>query len=51
MRETGILEELRLDNLYRNPNRSFSLWGTIQYEKVFGEPNIALLVKGKQCEP
>ena len=44
MRETGILEELRLENLYRNPNRSFSIWDTILYEKVLQEPNITLLL-------
>ncbi|MDP2989925.1 MAG: FAD-dependent oxidoreductase, partial [Kiritimatiellota bacterium] len=26
MRETGILEEIRLANLYCNPNRNFSIW-------------------------
>ena len=26
MRETGILEELRMENLYRNPNRNFSIF-------------------------
>jgi len=40
MRETGILEELRLENLRRNPQRSFSIWDTILYEKVLLEPNL-----------
>ena len=44
MRETGILEELRLENMRRNPNRSFSVWDTILYEKVRYEPNITLLL-------
>jgi hypothetical protein len=44
MRETGILEELRLENLYRNPNRSFSIWDTILYEKALAEPNLTLLL-------
>ncbi len=43
LRETGILEELRLENLYRNPNRNFSVWDTILYEKTRYEPNITLL--------
>jgi len=34
MRETGILEEIRMENLYRNPNRNFSIWDTILYEKA-----------------
>jgi hypothetical protein len=44
MRETGILEELRLENLYRNPNRSFSIWDTILYEKAMQESNLTLLL-------
>jgi hypothetical protein len=44
MRETGILEELRLENLSRNPHRSFSIWDTVLYEKVKAEPNITLLL-------
>jgi len=44
MRETGILEELRLENLYRNPQRSFSVWDTLLYEKALAEPNLHLLL-------
>ena len=44
MRETGILEELRLENLYRNPNRNFSIWDTLLYEKAQAEPNLELLL-------
>ncbi len=44
MRETGILEELRLENLRRNPNKNFSVWDTILYEKVRFEPNVTLLL-------
>lgn len=40
MRETGILEECRMENLRRNPQRSFSIWDTVLYEKVLREPNI-----------
>jgi hypothetical protein len=40
LRETGILEELRLENLRRNPQRSFSIWDTILHEKVMLEPNL-----------
>jgi hypothetical protein len=42
MRETGILEELRLENLRRNPNRSFSIWDTVLYEAARLEPNLTL---------
>ncbi|OGV73631.1 MAG: hypothetical protein A2269_01815 [Lentisphaerae bacterium RIFOXYA12_FULL_60_10] len=44
MRETGILEEIRMENLLRNPNRNFSVWDTILYEKVLLEPNIVRLL-------
>ncbi len=44
MRETGILEELRLENLRRNPQRSFSVWDTVLYQAARFEPNITLLL-------
>jgi len=43
MRETGILEELRLENLARNPNKCYSIWDTILYEKALLEPNLTVL--------
>ncbi|MBO5822225.1 MAG: FAD-dependent oxidoreductase, partial [Lentisphaeria bacterium] len=33
-RETGIVEELRLENLYRNTHPSYAIWDTILYEKM-----------------
>ena len=44
MRETGILEEVRLENLYRNPNRVFAIWDTVLYEKARFQDNLALLL-------
>ncbi len=44
LRETGILEELRLDNLACNPQQSYSLWDLVLYEKVKAEANITLLL-------
>jgi len=41
VRETGILEECRLENLRRNPQKSFSIWDTVLYEKVMLDPNIS----------
>ncbi len=43
-RETGILEEIQLENLYRNTSLSFSVWDSILYEKVRFEENITLLL-------
>jgi hypothetical protein len=44
MRETGILEELRMKNLLVNPQRSYSVWDTVLYETVKNEKNITLLL-------
>ena len=44
MRETGILEELRLENLRRNAGFSYSVWDMILYEKARAEPNLTLLL-------
>ncbi|MFW6007188.1 MAG: FAD-dependent oxidoreductase [Halanaerobiales bacterium] len=43
-RETGIIEELLLENLYRNPNRKWPIWDSVLYEKVKFEDNITLLL-------
>lgn len=43
-RETGILEEIQMENLYRNPMPNYSLWDSILYEKVRFEKNIDLLL-------
>ncbi len=44
LRETGILEEVRLENLARNPQRSFSVWDTILYEKTMAEERLEVLL-------
>ena len=43
-RESGILEELRLEDAVRNPERCYPLWDVLLYEKVMAEPNITLLL-------
>ena len=43
-RETGIIEEIQLENLYRNPLGNWSIWDSILYEKVRFEPNVTLLL-------
>jgi len=43
-RETGIIEEIMLENRYRNPLRNYSIWDSILYEKVRFEDNITLLL-------
>ena len=44
LQETGIMEELQLENMYRNPKRNWSTWDSILYEKVRFEPNIDLIL-------
>ncbi len=44
LRETGILEELRLDNLRWNPHREYSIWDLMLYHKVQYQPNLSLLL-------
>ena len=44
LRETGLLEELLLENLYRNPQEVYSIQDTLFYEKLRFEPNITLLL-------
>jgi hypothetical protein len=43
-RESGIMEELRLEDAVRNPERCYPLWDVILYEKVMAEPHITLLL-------
>lgn len=43
-RETGLIEEFKLEDAYRNPQRCFSLWDALLYEKVKELPNITLLL-------
>ena len=43
-RETGILEELQLENLHRNPQKSYSIWDTILYEKTRYQDGLTLLL-------
>lgn len=50
LQETGLLEELLLDNMYRNPKRNYSIWDSILYEKVRFEPNIDLLLNCTCCD-
>lgn len=43
-RETGIIEEIELTGLWRNPDKNYSIWDGILYEKVKNEKNITLLL-------
>lgn len=43
-RETGILEEIMLENLYRNPALNFHIWDGILLEWAQREENLTLLL-------
>lgn len=42
--ETGILEEILLENYYRNPTKNYYIWDTVLYDFVIREKNITLLL-------
>ena len=44
LQETGIMEELQLENMYRNPKRNWTSWDALLYEMVRFEPNIDLIL-------
>jgi len=44
MRETGILEEIELENLRRNPGPNYSVWDSVLYEKAKFQENLTLLL-------
>lgn len=43
-RESGIVEEIRLENAVRNPQRSSSMFDLILYEKCRAEKNLTILL-------
>ena len=43
-RETGIIEEMILDNHYRNTSLSFSIWDSVLYEKALLEENLQVIM-------
>ncbi len=42
--EAGLLEEMQLENFYRNPLQRYTLWDDVVYSTVFREKNITLLL-------
>ena len=42
--ETGLVEEMMLENLYRNPDRNYSVWDGILYELAAYSDGIELLL-------
>ncbi|MBE6690716.1 MAG: FAD-dependent oxidoreductase [Ruminococcaceae bacterium] len=50
LQETGIMEELQLENMHRNPERDYYNWDALLYEMVRFEPNIELLLNCTCCD-
>ena len=44
MRETGMIEELCLENDYRNPESNFSIWDSVLYEFAKFQPNLEVFL-------
>lgn len=43
-RESGIIDELRVEDSVRNPHRSFPMFDLLLYDKIVSEPRITLLL-------
>ena len=43
-RESGIIEEIMLENFYQNPSLKYSLWDSVLYQKAIAEKNLTLLL-------
>lgn len=43
-RETGLLEEIMMENQYRNPDKNYFIWDSVLYGLVKREKNIKLLL-------
>ena len=44
MLETGLVEELMMENCYRNPDKNYSIWDGVMLEMAMNEENIELLL-------
>ncbi|MBR5453191.1 MAG: FAD-dependent oxidoreductase [Clostridia bacterium] len=49
-REPGIIMELDLDNIYRNPHMNHHQWDMILYNKIREEENITVLMNCSVCD-
>ncbi len=43
-RESGLIEELRLEEAIRNPQKSYNIWDLLLYEWARSEPNLTLFL-------
>ncbi|MBR0277060.1 MAG: FAD-dependent oxidoreductase, partial [Clostridia bacterium] len=43
-RETGIIEEIELENFYVNPQLNYSIWDSVLYSKAMYQENLTVLL-------
>jgi hypothetical protein len=43
-KETGLVEEIQLENLYRNPSLNYPMWDHVMWEKARFQPNLEMLL-------
>ncbi|MEN6363416.1 MAG: FAD-dependent oxidoreductase [Bacteroidales bacterium] len=49
-RETGIVEEIQIENRYHNPQASWEVWDHVLYDFVTREPNLTLMLNTHAIE-
>ena len=49
-RETGIVEEIALENLWRNPEKKYPLWDVLLLDVARREKNLTLLLNCSCCD-
>ncbi len=42
LKETGLLEEIQLDNAHANPSGNYSIWDSVLWAKAAHQPNLTL---------
>jgi len=48
-RETGILEEIQMENRYRNPEPAYAIWDSVLYGLARYQPNLELFLNCSVC--
>lgn len=43
-KESGLVEEIQLENLYRNPRLNYPMWDHVMWEKARFQPNLEILL-------
>lgn len=49
-KETGLLEEIQLENQYRNPSLNYSVWDSVLWGKVAFQPNLSLFLNASVAD-